>query len=432
MKRDRIEVGLAHENYISRAIPPEHRIAALQLLLNASIALVVMLPSVCSAASYNITDLGTLGGTFSQGFGINAGCQVVGMSSNGVGLHAFVYDGMMHDLGLGGFNELSTGYSINASGQVVGQEADGGAFLWTPTTPNGSSGTWGWLLGGGSNALGINDSGQVSGYYLTNVFNTTHAFLWTPTTPNGATGTLHDLGTLGGTNSFGGRINASGQITGFAETAGGQRSAFLWTPTTPNGASGAMIDLGTLGGAYSQGFGINASGEVAGVSFTADGYLHGFIYDGTMHDLGTLGGNESNAQDINASGQVTGWASTEGDVISHAIVYDTVQGMVDLNSLIHPQSGWELTNGSAINDSGQITGFGTLNGETHAFLLTPIVPEPSSLVLAGVGFAIACSAGWASRRRSPNVGPRSARKTPSSSGDAKTGLRSRRGMPTPS
>jgi len=30
-----------------------------------------------------------------------------------------------------------------------------------------------------------------------------------------------------------------------------------------------------------------------------------------------------------------------------------------------------LTSANAINDNGQITGQGTMNGEVHAFLLTP-------------------------------------------------------------
>ena len=59
--------------------------------------------------------------------------------------------------------------------------------------------------------------------------------------------------------------------------------------------------------------------------------------------------------------------------------------MVDLNSLIDPSSGWVLTSGEGINDVGQITGYGTIGGETHAFLLTPVVPEPSTLVLAALG-----------------------------------------------
>ncbi|MBI4846839.1 MAG: PEP-CTERM sorting domain-containing protein [Candidatus Omnitrophica bacterium] len=42
---------------------------------------------------------------------------------------------------------------------------------------------------------------------------------------------------------------------------------------------------------------------------------------------------------------------------------------------------------SKINDLGQIIGGGTLNGESHAFLLTPagIIPEPSSLLMFGLG-----------------------------------------------
>ena len=53
-----------------------------------------------------------------------------------------------------------------------------------------------------------------------------------------------------------------------------------------------MQDLGTLGGTYSGGFAINASGQVTGYADTAgDGLYHAFLWDGTtMQDLGTLGG----------------------------------------------------------------------------------------------------------------------------------------------
>jgi hypothetical protein len=45
--------------------------------------------------------------------------------------------------------------------------------------------------------------------------------------------------------------------------------------------------------------------------------------------------------------------------------------MRDLNSLIAPNSGLVLSAATAINVEGQITGRGMINGEEHAFLLTP-------------------------------------------------------------
>jgi hypothetical protein len=63
--------------------------------------------------------------------------------------------------------------------------------------------------------------------------------------------------------------------------------------------------------------------------------------------------------------------------------------MLDLNDLIAPGLGWILLEGRALNDAGQITGYGTIGGQTHAFVLTPVmvaeVPEPGTLALMGAG-----------------------------------------------
>ena len=56
---------------------------------------------------------------------------------------------------------------------------------------------------------GINASGQVTGHSYTTGDVADHAFLWTPTAQR-----MHDLGTLGGTDSDGHGINDSGQVTG--------------------------------------------------------------------------------------------------------------------------------------------------------------------------------------------------------------------------
>ena len=60
--------------------------------------------------------------------------------------------------------------------------------------------------------------------------------------------------------------------------------------------------------------------------------------------------------------------------------------MQELNNMIAPNSGWTLEVATGINDSGQICGYGiNAGGNTEAFLLTPVVPEPSTFVLLGAG-----------------------------------------------
>ncbi len=70
-----------------------------------------------------------------------------------------------------------------------------------------------------------------------------------------------DLGTLGGTFSFGGGINEEGWVNGESTLSGDQfQHAFLWR-------DGVMVDLLTLGGPNSaSGYALNDAGVVAGGS----------------------------------------------------------------------------------------------------------------------------------------------------------------------
>jgi probable HAF family extracellular repeat protein len=351
--------GLANGDYI---VTPSlsgyifNPVNSAQTVNGANISNANFLASVITA-QYKIDDLGTFPGSFySWAYSINNNGQVVGEAgifTNKLGSHAFLYSsGIMTDLGtLGGGQSQAIG--INDSGQVVGGSEISGntefhAFLY-------SSGTMtdlGTLGGDFSIAYDINDSGQVVG-------GSDHAFLY-------SSGTMIDLGTLGGVYSDAYGINDSGQVVGcsYIEISGNTyEHAFLYS-------SGTMIDLGTPPGCInSRARAINNSGQVVGDSDISDtDYCsNAFLYSGgKMIDIG----NYVNPRAINSTGQVVGAARTAGGDLA-AFLYSSGT-MTDLNLLLPSNSGWLLRTADGINDNGQIVGWGVINGEEYAYLLTPI------------------------------------------------------------
>jgi probable HAF family extracellular repeat protein len=339
---------------------------------------------------YTVTDLGGAvnGIPIHAVTGINSSGQVIGDTSaiylvfiggspaNELVNRAFLYDGTMHDLGTLGGGTWANGISDN--GDVIGESeiTNGGtshAFVysrargirdlnslippqsgWTLSNAEFVDSTGGQIIGSGS----IGGQGQWFQY------------------GNGAV-SVHDFGTtmIGGNYIQVSAINSNGQYVGTSQQP--PIHAVLY--------DGTVHDLGSyFGSRGSSASGINASGEVIGQSD------HAFLYDGEMHDLGTLPGkNESIALGINAGGQVVGYSYPNPYSEyppDRAFLYTVGSGMVDLNSLIDPASGWELTEADVTNDAGQIAGLGVIGGEQHAFLLTP-VPEPISVALAAMGFA---------------------------------------------
>src|SRR5882724_9865273 len=121
----------------------------------------------------------------------------------------------------------------------------------------------GALIGANSYAQGINNQGQVVGYWDTT--NGAHAFLY-------QAGTVTDLGLLGmnATNHYALSINNAGQVVGFSETAGGAR-AFLYQ-------NGTITSLGSFSGLGSYAFGINRAGQIAGHVGTPSG-SRAILYD---------------------------------------------------------------------------------------------------------------------------------------------------------
>ena len=316
--------------------------------------LLAVLGSAAHAGSqWTITDLGTLGGTFSIAQGINDFGQVVGQSSteNDIELHAFVYKGGAL-IDLGGTNNSAN--AINKAGQVAGTGSTDGHSFFPFIYKNGVMDKLGGVSGA---AWGINKYGHAVGSFASGGGD--HAFVYRD-------GVLTDLGTLGGSSSSALDINGAGQVVGNSATSGDAAfHAFLYRDRR-------MIDLGTLGGSFSIAFGINDKGHVVGESSTAAGTSRPFLYAGNrMHDLGTLGGDVSRALGINNAGQVVGSSAAEPGGGIHAFLYCNGV-MTDLNSLPAVQAaGWLLETANAINNFGQIVGSGVINGQTHAFLLSP-------------------------------------------------------------
>ena len=333
-----------------------------------------------AAPLYSVSDLGSLGGMYSMGLGVNNSGLVSGFShlvGNGPE-HAIVGQALSspQDLAsLGG--SYSQAYSINNLGQVVGSSTLLGdtvyhAFQWDggAAPPLVKLKDLKALVAlGNSRAFSINDRGQATGFSSTSV-GTEHAVIWQNT------GVITDLGTLDGTgNSYGTVINATGDVAGFSSLTGNKAThAVLW-------ANGTKKDLGTLGGNHSAAYGINILGEVAGSATTAlDAAQHAFLWQPNqlpqMKDLGTLGGTFSEAHGISRNGDVVGVSTTVNNAVQKAFLWQSGLGLQDLNTLIDPASGWTLMEAQAISDDGTyITGVGMVNGERHAFLLKSLITD---------------------------------------------------------
>jgi probable HAF family extracellular repeat protein len=205
--------------------------------------------------------------------------------------------------------------------------------------------------GSGSDAQGINASGQVVGASMVPPGHD-RAYLWSG-------GVMTDLGTLGGDTAAAHDINDFGQVVGVAATRQQALHAFLWS-------GGVMRDLGTIpggsGGDWSEALSINARGQVVGYSTGSGGYYHAFLWsNGVMTDLGSLGYSHTVANDINASGQIVGWSGTANGY-SHAILWN--KGILtDLDGI--PSRSSEAM---AINDHGHIVGDAGAGSTFRAFL----------------------------------------------------------------
>ncbi len=251
-------------------------------LLLTGLALGFLTPALPAAASpaplYQVTGFPGLPGP-GNAFAINDFGQVAGNYGSSAGLSPFLWtpsspNGQSGTTTLLATQDTGVASSINNGGEVSGYVGTFLPYVWRPSSPNSPTVTASILpdtagtISAGA-AFGINDAGQISGEI------DGWSALWQP---DGAGGYTADwLNFSGNPTGTGRAINNAGQITGFAPAGSGVYHAFLWNPSTPNGNSGTYLDLnnlvmgGTGGVTLGEGQAINAYGQIAGNTSPAPG-----------------------------------------------------------------------------------------------------------------------------------------------------------------
>lgn len=303
-----------------------------------------------ASPTYTITDLGTLPGqSASVATGINDQGQVVGVSGNGIDAvsgNAWPRVVPGHNPGLSSF--------LYSGGQM------------TQINPI-----------GGSPAAAINDAGQVVGGLNTSINNSGQYVSGTGLVSGGMTTPLGNFSPFA--------INDSGEMAGSVLPNG------VFAPSDPAVSQGGhvtdlMQSLG-LQGVGGQAYAINNAGDVLFYYQDQGGNPHYMIYSHDGHltkaaEGPIVGpGGPGLPAALNDLGQVVG----DNFLYSNGVNYM-------LPSLIPATSGWgPHLLALAINNAGQIVGAGAIDGQQHAFLMTPDspqqVPEPSTLATLGLASA---------------------------------------------
>ena len=349
--------------------------------------LAITLAAACGTAiaqNYAITDLGVLSPyVVSEARAINASNQITGTLHDAADTQtqAFLYSG--GTLAALGSMTGTYAYALNDSGIVVGEMAVGFAqsHAFAYTTAYIDLGTFGGL---NSYALGINNNTIICGAALTGD-GQTHAFTYSG-------GIMYDIHILAqaselsnpvptgdiiySTYSEARDINDSNDVVGYFTAPDSTGSV---TDRAFHYRNEILTELGSLGRTNSRATAINAGGRIVGWSELPSGQKRAAIFytNGNILNLGTpsAAATWSAAYALNDSGIIVGAAGTSAtDTV--AFIYNNAS-TTDLNTLIPAASGWYLQAATGINNAGRITGYGLVNGETHAFLLTPVTSSSS-------------------------------------------------------
>jgi CSLREA domain-containing protein len=360
----------------------------------------------------SLTPLGT--GTNALAIAISDSGRVVGYSEltpqgpNGSftgQVHGFFSDnaGVLKEIGaLGGSN--SQAWGVNDNGAVVGQAQDASLqarpFLWRDTN---NDGVWqaneminlgaiaGTTFGRGfsvsnNNIVVGNSTDGATGFVL--------ATMWKDDNGNGIgdAGELRDLRNLGGSNANASGVNDNGYVCGTSETTGlasnglPLQRGFIWHDDNGNGVSdpGEMKNLGTLGGEFSSVLRMNQSNEIIGWSDAvgintarAIRYKNNFMLDLNSAIPQNSGWVLTEARGISDNGKITGYGTINGTQHAYVLTPSLVGQTVTFDPLANKTYGNAPFTVSATSSSNLPVTFSVMSG--------PATVSGNTVTITGAG-----------------------------------------------
>lgn len=369
------------------------------LLVIAALA-AVSTSALATPSSYQVIDLGAYGnGSTSRAYAVNNNGHVAGVvyikDANQIErTRAFYYNGttkVVLNPGTGGNNTAA--YGINDSGQLTGYfEEDWGGFIkkrgyrWNAGSGGSVNNIGNFSAAGQFESIGydINNGGSVAGIASgQSGWSHWHAMRW-----NFGAQPI-DLGCLTGSSadeSQARAINSSGVIAGFSEASG---TSTMYAATAP---ANSLVSQGPFPNplifepplsAYLNDIGDN--GSLGGHYQVSAIQYNGMVkINGTWQAVGTLPGGDANDSSyingINSNNEAVG-SSELFNAVNKAILWTPGGGMEDLNTKIPANSGWVLQDAQDISNTGYIVGYGLKNGVLRGFLLRPVTQVSGQIQL---------------------------------------------------
>ena len=387
------------------------------------LAVLGLLAAGDAGAQASFTGVGDLtgGAASSSALGVSAdGLVAVGESESASGTEAFRWTAGAGISGLGflsGATPFSTAQAVSSDGSVIAGHSNGSggfqrAYRWTAGSMTALNGQSCANCDPITEGLGVSGDGLVVvGSSLGRNFGNAPLHL-DPVRWAGGGAALFDLGNLPATEEVGQAFGASSTgsvIAGVHQSSGG-KDAFYWSGaglvalprlslTTPVVATAYAVssDAATIVGTSTRRTltlpgGTVVAVEPQAVRWTGAGYA-------TLENLGTLPGGssiDSTARAVTPNGShVVGRARGPGGT-NRAFLWDAVNGMRDLATLLSVEhgldlTGWQLTEARGV--SGEVGGALSIVGKgvdplgnPQGWVAVVPLPEPGrlGLVLAGI------------------------------------------------